>query len=187
MALATLLLVFLDQWTKYLASVHLAGRGPISLLGGTVILVYVRNRGAFLSLGSSLPPLARYLVLVALPAAVIAFLAWVMLFGRTRLRDGKTGGPFLGQHESHVAAVLVIAGGLGNLMDRILFGQVRDFLNFGLGNLRTGIMNAADLYIMAALLVLAIALLRLKNSTLAQGNRDQKGGEALGSDSDRLS
>jgi signal peptidase II len=56
--------------------------------------------------------------------------------------------------------VLIAAGGIGNLVDRIAYGEVRDFLNFGIGRLRTGIMNLADLYILAALILIVVAMAR---------------------------
>ena len=45
--------------------------------------------------------------------------------------------------------VLFLAGGLSNLTDRIAIGSVIDFLNVGIGPLRTGIFNVADVAIMA--------------------------------------
>jgi signal peptidase II len=56
----------------------------------------------------------------------------------------------------------VVAGGAGNLVDRIWFqGGVVDFLNVGFGNLRTGIFNVADMYITCAVVfVLARSIRR---------------------------
>jgi len=43
---------------------------------------------------------------------------------------------------------LILCGGIGNLIDRIFYqGMVIDMINFGIGNLRTGILNLADLAI----------------------------------------
>jgi signal peptidase II len=51
---------------------------------------------------------------------------------------------------------LFVAGGASNLLDRILYGTVIDFMNVGIGPLRTGIFNVADMAIMlgAGILVL---------------------------------
>ena len=44
-----------------------------------------------------------------------------------------------------IALALIAAGGFGNLIDRVLYdGRVTDFLNLGVGSLRTGIFNIAD-------------------------------------------
>ena len=51
----------------------------------------------------------------------------------------------------------VIAGGLGNLLDRLFNGfRVIDFMNFGIGNLRTGILNVADLSITFGVIIFII-------------------------------
>jgi signal peptidase II len=55
-----------------------------------------------------------------------------------------------------VAASLILGGGIGNVIDRVARGNVIDFLNFGIGNVRTGIFNIADVAIMAGVFLLAI-------------------------------
>lgn len=48
-----------------------------------------------------------------------------------------------------IGCSLILAGGIGNLIDRVVFnGVVTDFLNIGIGSLRTGIFNIADVVIM---------------------------------------
>jgi signal peptidase II len=158
MATAGAALVALDLWTKALAASHLAGRGTVRLLGDFAVLVFSLNRGAFLSLGSGLPPTLRSLLLVAFPLAALAFLGWAVLSRGLGLRGGP-GGRAGGRLRERAVLVLIAAGGIGNLVDRVLYGEVRDFLNFGIGRLRTGIMNLADLYILAALVLIAISLL----------------------------
>ena len=56
-----------------------------------------------------------------------------------------------------IALALYIGGGLGNLIDRLFNnGVVVDFMNVGVGSLRTGIFNVADMAIMAAVAILLI-------------------------------
>jgi signal peptidase II len=53
---------------------------------------------------------------------------------------------------------LIVGGGLGNWIDRILHdGNVTDFVSVGLGPLRTGIFNFADVAVMAGMLWLLVA------------------------------
>jgi signal peptidase II len=60
-----------------------------------------------------------------------------------------------------LAVSLFIAGGVGNLIDRILHdGTVVDFLNVGIGSLRTGIFNVADVAIMGGAALLLFTTLR---------------------------
>jgi signal peptidase II len=172
MASSCLALVALDQWTKSLAETRLAGRGIVRLAGDFVVLVFARNKGAFLSLGSGLSPTLRGFLLVALPAAVLSCLGWALV-AQGRRGSGKASAPPMGGRAGMVAAVLVLSGGAGNLFDRIAYGEVRDFLNFRIGWLRTGIMNLADLYILAALVVVVVALARSRAGTKGTKNDER--------------
>jgi signal peptidase II len=156
MAASTLILVALDQWTKALAAALLAGKGAVSLLGGFVVLVYTRNQGAFLSLGSGLPPLLRTIILIILPIGALVFFGFAFL-----RRDAATAAEGSRSRAMEAAiAVLVFSGGVGNLVDRILYVRVRDFVYFMFWKIPTGIMNLADLYILAALIVALVAFAR---------------------------
>ena len=59
--------------------------------------------------------------------------------------------------------VFVISGGVGNLIDRILYGEVIDFMHLNFGIFKTGVFNVADLYLnVFALLVLLLYFIRIK-------------------------
>ena len=59
--------------------------------------------------------------------------------------------------------VSIIGGGLGNLIDRLSNNfRVVDFLNFGIGSLRTGILNIADMSVTIGVLFLAVYSLQKK-------------------------
>jgi hypothetical protein len=69
---------------------------------------------------------------------------------------------------------LVLAGGIGNLIDRVLHdGLVTDFLNLGIGSIRTGIFNVADMALTtgALVLVLACRVERVSPTPVAPGPR----------------
>jgi signal peptidase II len=56
---------------------------------------------------------------------------------------------------------MICCGGLGNIIDRLIYGgYVRDFLNVGVGPVRTGIFNIADVALMAGCLLLVVQELR---------------------------
>ncbi len=134
--------VALDQATKALARGVLEGRGRVSFLGDLFRLELARNAGAFLSLGANLPPGVRGAILTWGVAILTLGAAWVALRHR--------GSPVVS-----VGAALVAGGGLGNLWDRLTEnGLVTDFMNLGLGALRTGIFNVADLAIVAGVVLL---------------------------------
>lgn len=130
----------LDQFSKAIARQQLAGLPTASYLGDIFRLQYIENSGAFLGLGASLPAAARFwIMIVFVSTAVLAMLIYVL-----KANDLSVIGV--------VGWSLIISGGLGNLIDRILFdGAVVDFMNLGLGRLRTGIFNVADVAVMVGL------------------------------------
>ncbi|MBK8987138.1 MAG: signal peptidase II [Chloroflexi bacterium] len=147
-----------DQVTKSAARTYLAETPTISLFGDLFRFYYTENAGAFLGLGANLPDVVRVWGLVGFTgAALLGMLLYILL-----TRDLKPA-ELLGWS-------LVIGGGFGNLIDRALYqGWVVDFMNVGVGRLRTGIFNVADVAIMVGLgIVLATQLsghLSLTNSS----------------------
>ena len=150
--------VALDRWTKVLAQQHLRGTPRKSWLWDTVRLEYAENSGAFLSLGASLSPELRnaifsWAVGLLLAALVVAVYVRKDLSVRARL-----------------ALAAVAAGGLGNLYDRVFeHGRVTDFMNLGIGPVRTGIFNVADIAI-----VVGVALLALPEKPHGQAGAAEK-------------
>lgn len=133
--LAVVATIGCDRVTKHLATEALAGTTGQSYLADTVWLGYVENRGGFLSLGESLPPILR--------TAVFTIGTGFMLVAITvmAIRHRWRGWPALG-------LALFVAGGASNWIDRALRGSVVDFLNIGIGPVRTGVFNVADMAIM---------------------------------------
>ncbi len=131
-----------DHATKYVAVTTLMGTPSRSYLGNLLRLGYAENTGGFLSVGESLPPAIRTVVFTAATGVILLGLA-ILVF-RTRF-DQWTG----------LGLALFVAGGASNWIDRLVRGTVIDFLNLGIGTVRTGIFNVADIAIMlgAALLV----------------------------------
>jgi signal peptidase II len=129
-----------DQVTKAVARSHLVPGETISLLADTLRLQHTENPGAFMSLGDSLPQSLRTaLFTVGGMVLVLASIGWA-LFSRHLRWTGLIG------------AALICGGGIGNLIDRLgQQGHVTDFLNVGLGGLRTGIFNVADFILMLGL------------------------------------
>ncbi len=134
-----------DQVAKNLARASLSESRPVSMLNGFVRLELAQNRGAFLSVGETLPVAARYLLFVVLVSGALALtLAFTL-----RLRAASP--------VQLVALSLLTGGGLGNLIDRLLHdGAVVDFVSLGVGPVRTGIFNVADAAITLGVLLLLI-------------------------------
>jgi signal peptidase II len=133
-----------DRVTKHLATRELIDSPRRSYFGDTLRVEYVENVGGFLGLGSTLPAWARTVVFTLGTGAVLAFVT------------------FAAGRQAHSAVTMLglaflWAGGVSNLADRVARGgRVVDFLNVGVGPLRTGIFNVAD---MAIMLGVALVLL----------------------------
>jgi signal peptidase II len=135
------LVVGSDQLSKAWARSAL-GFQNFSFLGDTLRLGIAENPGAFLSLGAGLQSESRFYIFTVSIAIFLAITLWV-LFKKSHLAKWPT-----------IAYTLVVAGGVGNLIDRAAKGTVTDFMNVGIGWLRTGVFNIADMAIMAAIGVL---------------------------------
>jgi signal peptidase II len=135
--------VGLDQATKAIAKAHIPAQAARTYLGDTVRLQLAHNTGAFLSLGASLPDKWRQGLLSAgVGVILLALLAYALL--AKSMRPGVL-----------LGLALVISGGVSNLIDRLVYGgYVVDFMNVGIGSLRTGIFNVADMAITTGVLLL---------------------------------
>ena len=153
--LLIILLIVIDQLTKSMARATLATAAPRHF--GILTLIYTTNSGAFLSIGSNLPPGIRAgifsgIVTIALGIAAIA------------LFRGKVQSP-----ADEVALAVIIAGGVGNLIDRLRFaGRVTDFLYLSAGPLHTGVFNVADLAITFGILWFVVSWGLAKRSTASK-------------------
>ena len=137
--------IIADQVTKELAREHLADSPTISYFGNLFLLHYAENDGAFLSMGSNWPAPLRTILLTIIPVIFLLILLYVVLFSKEM--DIIT----------TIAFALILGGGLSNMWDRIFNnGFVVDFMNMGIGSLRTGIFNIADMAITTAFFMIVI-------------------------------
>ncbi|RVT98216.1 signal peptidase II [Mucilaginibacter limnophilus] len=128
-----------DRVTKDLAKTHLQFEAPKSYLNNFFRLEYVENTGAALSLGDNLPQPYNFILLSLLPIIFMVGLTFYVM------RNISTFNKLM-----LLSLSLIIAGGLGNIIDRILYDRhVTDFMNMGIGNVRTGIFNVADICVTA--------------------------------------
>ena len=146
LALGLVFCVGCDQAAKAIARDALASSPPVSFFGGAVRFEYAENPGAFLSLGAGLPPRVRFLLGVVFVALALAALLVFMLRSASLSPGQKVG------------LSLIVGGGFGNLIDRVANdGHVIDFVSVGIGSLRTGIFNVADMAITAGVLVMLVS------------------------------
>ncbi|TFG57795.1 MAG: signal peptidase II [Spirochaetales bacterium] len=135
-----------DQASKFIARSQLKGQGTVQVVSSFVVLAYAENRGAFLGLGSHIPKALRVILLGAVPLLVLVVLFIYLL----RAKDMRL--------LTLAGFGCVLGGGIGNIAERLVRGYVVDFLNFGIGRLRTGILNIADLSVFAGVIIVAFTM-----------------------------
>ena len=149
--LGVLLLLGLDQGSKYLAVAGLKGKPAIPLISGVFELRYLENAGAAFGI---LQNQRLFLLLFTL----LIFAALVVVYLRI-----PAGGHYL---PLRFICVLVGAGAIGNMVDRFLYGYVVDFFYFSL--IDFPIFNVADCYVTTAcVLVLLFVLFFYKEEDFA--------------------
>lgn len=136
-----LILLILDQLTKYLAVLHLKDQNPFILIQNVFELQYLENRGAAFSMMQGKKWFFIPLTIVFL--CVILFIY---------LRIPKTKKYFW----LRAVVVLFCSGALGNFIDRIHQGYVVDFFYFSLINFP--IFNVADIYIVVGTVLLVFLI-----------------------------
>ena len=131
--------VGLDQWAKYWATHNLAFREPIRVVGELVQLTYTRNSGIAFGMfaGQSFP---FYIF------SVVASLAVVWLWARhERL-------PMVRQ----LSLALILGGAVGNLIDRVRFGEVTDFILLSWRGHDFPVFNVADVCVTCGVILFAL-------------------------------
>ena len=120
--------VVLDQASKYLVRQNLELHASVNVLGNFFRLTYVENSGIVFGIrvGSTLPLFTLLSVVASLLILTYFYYA-------------RTSPIFV-----RISLAVVLGGAIGNLIDRLMYGSVVDFLDFGLGPYRFFVFNVAD-------------------------------------------
>ena len=148
-ALVVSLCIVVDQFTKMMASTYLDPSSPLYFLDRTIRLIYVENRGSFLSLGWQLPEAVRFWTFSVL-AGVVAIGVLMYTLAKPELSPVST-----------VALSCLAGGAISNIIDRTLHdGVAIDFLSLRLPMIHTWIFNVADVMITLGIAMLVIQRIR---------------------------
>jgi signal peptidase II len=131
-----ILVVVLDQITKGIVVSALAPGEQVEILGDFVRIVHGQNDGILFGM---LPQSAPIFAIVSF--AVIGLIVWY---------ESRAGRGIL----TTVALGLLLGGAIGNLIDRLRYGWVVDFVDMGIGSLRFYTYNIADASISIAIVIL---------------------------------
>lgn len=140
--ISVVVLVCIDQFTKYLVVGHLKDRPAYVLIRNIFQLEYLENRGAAFGILQN-QRVFFYISVLLITAAVIWFYSKVPM--------GKKYLPL------RICAVLIVSGAFGNCIDRIRLNYVVDFFYFKL--IDFPIFNVADIYVTVAAFLLVILIL----------------------------
>ena len=144
----SLAVLFLDQWTKGYITRTMEVHQSRSIVEDVFDLTYVRNTGAAFGLFASVDSSIKAILLNSV--AVVVFL----IVSAYALRSS---------HKSvrlQVGLALILGGAVGNLMDRVRFGYVVDFLDFAVSGHHWPAFNVADSAICIGVGLLFLDMLR---------------------------
>ena len=140
--LMIILLTAIDQYTKYLAVLHLKEKPAFNIIDGVFELRYLENRGAAFGM---LQNQKEFFLLIT--SVVLVAICYILV----KIPEEKK------YNILHLLLVLITAGAIGNMIDRIRLEYVVDFFYFVLINFP--IFNMADIYVSVACVLLAIVML----------------------------
>lgn len=140
--LGMIALILADQFTKYIAVVHLKDQPAIPIIPDILELNYLENRGAAFGMLQN-----QKIFFVFVAVIILAVISYVIF----KIPEKKK------YMVLHVLLVLIASGAIGNMIDRLRLDYVVDFISFVL--IHFPIFNVADIYVTAATAVLVLLLL----------------------------
>ncbi len=140
-------IILLDQITKYYIDSYMSVGDSFPVIQGLFNITYVRNPGAAFGIFAGSPAVFRTVFLIAVTSAAMVLILYYVWMNRER-------GPLM-----NLALSLIFGGAVGNLIDRIRFGEVIDFLDFYIGPHHWPAYNVADAAISTGAVFLLITLI----------------------------
>lgn len=147
MIILTLVFIFIDQISKGLINIYMNLNDSINIINNFFSLTYVHNYGAAFSMLNGARCLFIIITIIALNVIYIYFI------------KNKN----LNKYEI-VAYSMLLAGIIGNLIDRVVFGYVIDFFDFIIFGYDFAIFNIADSFIVVS--VILLLLQEVKNARI---------------------
>lgn len=140
--IAAVLIVAVDQITKYIALTQLKPIGSVTFIDGFMDFTFVENRGAAFGIFSG-----KTWLLLVISIIICAVLVWAM----TKMPKTKE------YRKLRVTFVLILSGAVGNIIDRALRGYVVDFFEFTF--IKWPVFNMADIYVVVGTIVMAVIIM----------------------------
>jgi signal peptidase II len=150
--------VVLDQFTKWLVKHAMLLGQSVPVLGDFIRLTYVENRG--IAFGLRVGNGTVFTFFSAAASLFIVYYLWKQRKESATLR---------------ISLLLILAGAVGNLIDRIAFGRVVDFVDVGIKTLRWPVFNVADSSVVVGMGVMVYLMIR-EESKNRTGKADASAG-----------
>jgi signal peptidase II len=144
----SLLVVALDQFTKFLILQSVRLNDSVPLYPDFLYLTYIQNPGTAFGFMSNMEGVVRIPFFIAITLAAGSI---VYMYQRIMPQE---------KHLSRVGLGLVWGGALGNFLDRILYGKVIDFIDVRYHDYQWYIFNVADSCVTVGLLLLLFEFLQ---------------------------
>lgn len=154
--LIVLLNIGCDQISKGIVRKKIAPSEYIQVVKDNFVLTNVENTGAMLGAGKNLPQPLKIILLQVFPILILLVLLFNIL-KKSNLNKW-----------SIIAFAFVIGGGIGNLIDRVIYGSVTDFMHISLGPLKTGIFNMADVSVTLGGIFILLFSFRRKKTVISE-------------------
>lgn len=137
------LIVFVDQFSKYFVRELICRDIPVLLIEDIFYFTYIQNPGAAFGL-------LRYQTGLLIGTSLLTIAVLVLISLRVSRKE----------HSSQIALGFIIGGAIGNLIDRVSFGHVIDFLDLGFREHRWPVFNVADIAITVGSAIIIWKLLK---------------------------
>ena len=147
--------ILLDQLTKWLSVKFLSAVSTVPIIKNVIHLTYVENRGAAFGMFKD----QRWVFMITSTVMILALFIYLYLgFAENKLYE--------------ISMAMIISGGIGNMIDRLVLGYVIDFIDFRLINF--AVFNGADSFVCVGACLLILALVR---DIINESKKKKNGGE----------
>ncbi len=147
-----------DQIVKSIVRNNVEYHKQTEIIGKYLILTKVENTGAFLGMGDSIPRPLYWILMIILPLAAVGY-GFYYLIKKSDVSKLMV-----------ISLSFIIGGGIGNIIDRIIYGSVTDFLYFDFVLFHTGIVNVADIFVTFGFFIILYEAYILKGKKKVDGN-----------------
>ncbi len=153
-------LIILDQYTKMWVNTHIPKHRFIMVIDNFFAITHIRNPGVAFGLFADGPSELKTYLFIGF--SIIAIVAILIFFHQTPPENKMV----------RIGLILVFSGAIGNLIDRILYHEVIDFLDFFVGSYHWPAFNIADSCITIGVLLMFVDLIQARKAPQVEDSSD---------------